>query len=566
MIYNNKELLDLRRQAEERVRTHHGDPQELPHDQLTTLVHELEVHQIELEMQNDELHRSHAALATARDSYSDLFDFAPVGYFILDNKSRIVKANLTSSELFGVDRPLLNSQELFHFVAREHRDTLFSHLRHIFKNRMRKRQTCELEMVRGNGARFFAKLDSVAQPATEGDNPQCLTLVTDITELKQAEAASHQAREAAEKANQAKSHFLAAASHDLRQPLQAMTTISDVLKRKLDDPEALRLVDYLSKSLLNMNELFNALLNVNQLESGSIKPKLSCFPVNELLTRIDTAYRPLAEQKGLSLRIVNSSATIRSDSILLGQILDNLVSNAIRYTETGKVLVGCRRHGAMLHLEVWDTGIGIPEDQRGRIFDEFYQLDNPARERSKGLGLGLAIAARGARLLGQEIQLTSRPNGSLFSIQTPLMESGILSTQAGARESAENHTVSPVSLLVVEDNHIVLFSLAHLLKKQGYQVTGAMNSQEALAKISSEREPFDFIITDYRLPDGETGVALIEAVRQTYRSNIPALIITGDLQLTQSDELMAPDIRVLHKPVQAESLNRLIQEMLTSSG
>ncbi len=566
MVYNDKILLDLHKQAKQKVQANHKDSQELPRDQLTQLVQELEVHQVELEMQNEELQLSHTALEAARDRYSDLFDFAPVGYFILDDKSRILRANFTSSELLGVNRSQLDAKPLYRFVAIEHRDTLLRHLRRIFKDAAQQRQSCELEMALGNGSRFFVKLDSVMQPATEGNSPQCLTMVTDISELKQAEAASHKAREAAEQANQAKSHFMAAASHDLRQPLQAITTISDVLQRTLHDPEHLKLVGYLSKSVLNMNELFNALLNVNQLESGSITPTLSRFPANDLLQRIDTVYRPLAEQKGLSLRVVSSSATIRSDSVLLGQILDNLVSNALRYTETGKVLVGCRRHGASLRFEVWDTGIGIPENQRARIFDDFYQLDNPARERSKGLGLGLAIAARSASLLGQEIQLTCRQKGSLFSLQIPLADPGNHNMQAVSSASTERRVDPPVSLLVIEDNNIVLFSLTHLLEKYGYQVTGVTNGSEALAKIRRDRLLIHFIITDYRLPDGETGVNLIEAVRQTYRSNIPALIVTGDLQVTQNDGMIAPDVRVLHKPVHAELLHKHIQEMLAGAG
>lgn len=563
MVYNDKELLELRRQAEQRVHASHGDPLELKHEQLTTLVHELEVHQIELEMQNDELHRSHAALAMARDRYSDLFDYAPVGYFILDPKSRIVRANLTSGELLGVDRSELVNRELFRFVTKEHRDTLFSHLRHIFKDESRQRQSCELELASKDGREFFAKLDSVLQPVATGETLQCLSLITDISELKQAEHESRQARKLAEQANQAKSHFLAAASHDLRQPLQAMTTISDVLRRKLQDPEALKLVDYLSKSLVNMNDLFNALLNVSQLESGSIEPRLKRFPVNDLLTRLDTTYRPLAEQKGLKLKIVYCSATIKSDAVLLGQILDNLVSNAIRYTKKGKVLVGCRRHGSMLRLEVWDTGIGIPMDQRTRIFDEFYQLDNPARERSRGLGLGLAIAGRSARLLGQEIQLICRSNGSLFRIQAPLVKADSIESSASAF-AAITPTASPTSLLVVEDNNVVLFSLTHLLKKMGYRVTGVADQAEALATIRAERSAFDFLITDYRLPQGLTGLQLIEAVRQAYRYNIPALIITGDLQVSASDQRLPPDVRVMYKPVHAELLHREIQKLLAN--
>ena len=559
-----KQATELRRQAEKRLRKRYRDPLTLTADQLPGLIHELEVHQIELELQNEELQRSSLELKAARDSYAELFDLAPVGYLILDPTGRMLRINLTGAEMLGMHRTQSHGSDFFRFVAEEHRDTLYRHLRQVFNDPTR--QDCELELMLADGARFFVKLYSVAQADGDEGNPHCLSLVSDITGLKKAEVISRQARKAAEDANQAKSHFLAAASHDLRQPLQAMTTIKDVLRRRLVDEEALGFVDMLAESLEHMSGLFNTLLNVSQLESGSITPEMSEFPVNELLHRIDTLYRPLAEQKGLRLHVAQSSATIRSDPVLLGQILDNLVSNAIRYTETGKVLLGCRRHGAMLRIEVWDTGMGVPEDMHRLIFEDYYQLDNPARDRTKGLGLGLAIAARSAHLLGRRIELRSREQGSLFSVEAPLaaLERSHEQTPAG---NAANDSVAPaIFLLVVDDNHSVLYSLIHLLQSYGYTVTGAMNGQEALATIQSGTTRFDFIISDYRLPEGETGVELIKAVRQAIGAEIPALIITGDLEVAMIQEVVASGLRVLEKPVYAEALNKAIQEILTLPG
>ncbi|MEL0587719.1 MAG: PAS domain-containing sensor histidine kinase [Candidatus Thiodiazotropha sp. (ex. Lucinoma kazani)] len=396
----DKQLTKLRRQAEKKLQTRQSDFLEFQPEQLANQLHELEVHQIELEMQNDELQRSHIELESVRDRYADLFDFAPVGYLIIDKAGRIVRANLTIAEMLGMHRHQLHEDYFYRLISETDQGEILRHFRHVFKYQTR--QTCEVSIVLKDGPDFVAKLDSIVQPGggRNGDDHQCLTLVSDITEIKKVEAENCMARKAAEVANQAKSHFLAAASHDLRQPLQAMTTINDLLKRKLSDKETLGLVNNLSDCLVNMNDLFNTLLNVSQLESGSIKPKINTFPVSELLHRLDTTYRSLAEEKQLKLHLVQCSATIHSDPVLLYQILDNLVSNAVRYTKAGKVLVGCRRRGSMLRIEVWDTGIGIPEGQREQIFDEFHQLYNPARDRSKGLGLGLAIAARSACLLG----------------------------------------------------------------------------------------------------------------------------------------------------------------------
>ncbi len=389
-------------------------------------------------MQNEELQRNQLELELARDRYADLFDFAPVGYFKLDPDGQILQVNLTGSELLGSERAQLRGQDFYHFVTREYRDILFKHLRRVFKNPAR--QSCEAEILQQEGSSFFAKLDSVEQPDTETDSRQCLTLVTDISRLKKIEAENQRAKEAAENANQAKSHFLAAASHDLRQPLQAMTTITDLLKMKLEGEELFWLVNNLSKSLANMSELFNALLNVSQLESGTIIPEIKEFPVNDLFHHLIKTYRPIAEHKAVKLHVAECSATIRSDPLLLGQILDNLVSNAIRYTESGKVLLGCRHRGQLLRIDVWDTGIGIPEDQQEHIFEEFYQLDNPARDRRKGLGLGLSIVKRISRLLQHEIKQCAWAEGSLFSVEVPLASPVAINqpqANGGSKEGAD---------------------------------------------------------------------------------------------------------------------------------
>ena len=558
MKNGDKNLTELRRQAEERVRARHRDSLTVPPEELHTLVHELEIHQVELLMQNDELQRSHLELEQSRDNFSNLFEFAPVGYLILDVSGRIGRANLTSAELLGIDRAQLHETHFFHLLPKEHRDSLFRHLRQVFRYEMRQR--CEVEVLRGDGSRFYARLDSILQPEIEGDILHCLTLVSDITELKRAETISRKARETAEKASQAKSSVLTAASHDLRQPLQAMTTISDILKSKLKDEEDLALVGNLSECLISMKELFNTLLNVSQLESGSITPRIVEFPVEKLLHRIGTTCHLLARKKGLRLRVAKSSAIIRSDPVLLGQILDNLVSNAIRYTENGTILLGCRHCGSLLRIEVWDTGIGIPEEKRGTVFDDFCQLGNPERDPNRGLGLGLAIAARTARLLGTQVELRSWERGSLFSVETPMAAIASSHEQALDRFTEEENSALDGSLLLVEDNRAVLRSLTRLLEIYGYNVTEVTSGPEALTVIRERKDPFDLIITDYRLPKGETGIDLIRRVRQALEVDMPALVITGEVFQVQAVE--SSGLRILQKPVTADLLNKHIQEML----
>ncbi|MCG7987087.1 MAG: ATP-binding protein [Candidatus Thiodiazotropha weberae] len=499
-------------------------------------------------------------LETSRDQYAELFDFAPVGYLIIDNKGRIVRTNLLSSEMFGMNRFQMAGVFFYTFVTKEYRRELFRHFQHVFKDQIRK--TCEVKIALSDGTVFFAKMDSVVQPRGEKDKLQCLTLITDITKLKKTEVTNKQARQAAEDASRAKSQFLTAVSHDLRQPLQAMTTISDLLKRKLTDKKNLDLVNNLSSCLISMTELFNTLLNVSQLESGSIEPELKTFYANELLNRLDVTYRPLAMDKQLNLRVVDCSSALRCDPVLLYQILDNLVSNAIRYTDSGKVLVGCRRRKSMLRFEIWDTGIGIPENQREQIFDDYHQLYNPARDHSKGLGLGLAIAARSAKLLGQKIAVKSWKNGSMFSIDAPLINFEKTKLEKTSIHKLKNTENPKTSLLIIDDNNIILHSLIYLMESYGYQVTGTKSGHDAIAIIKEESRQFDFIISDYRLPNGETGIELIKTIRQTLGFEIPALLITGDLEISMSQEIADSGLKLLHKPVGAEILNHHIQEIM----
>ncbi|MCG7991737.1 MAG: ATP-binding protein [Candidatus Thiodiazotropha lotti] len=556
----DSQLKELRRQAEKRLQDCKNDSVEIQPEQLAEQIHELEVHQIELKIQNEDLQRSQMELETSRDQYAELFDFAPVGYLIIDNKGRIVRTNLLSSEMFGMNRFQMAGVFFYTFVTKEYRRELFRHFQHVFKDQIRK--TCEVKIALSDGTVFFAKMDSVVQPRGEKDKLQCLTLITDITKLKKTEVTNKQARQAAEDASRAKSQFLTAVSHDLRQPLQAMTTISDLLKRKLTDKKSLDLVNNLSSCLISMTELFNTLLNVSQLESGSIEPELKTFYANELLNRLDVTYRPLAMDKQLNLRVVDCSSALRCDPVLLYQILDNLVSNAIRYTDSGKVLVGCRRRKSMLRFEIWDTGIGIPENQREQIFDDYHQLYNPARDHSKGLGLGLAIAARSAKLLGQKIALNSWKNGSIFSIDAPLIDYQTNKSKKTSINNLENTKISTTSLLIIDDNSIILHSLSYLMESYGYKVTGTKSSHDAMAMIKDELRPFDFIISDYRLPNGETGIELIKKIRQTLGFNIPALLITGDLEMSMSQEFADSGLKLLHKPVGAEILNQHIQEIM----
>jgi two-component system, chemotaxis family, CheB/CheR fusion protein len=237
--------------------------------------------------------------------------------------------------------------------------------------------------------------------------------IEDITERKHAAEALEAAKRQAEHANVGKSRFLAAASHDLRQPLQTISLLRELLAKKVKDETSLALVGRLDETVSTMSSMLDTLLDINQLEAGVVRREMIDFPINTVLEHLRTQFIFHAAAHGLGWRVVPNSLSVRSDPRLLEQMIRNLLSNAVKYTNEGKILLGCRRRGEKLRIEVWDTGSGIPEEELQAIFEEFHQLDNPARERSKGLGLGLAIVERLADLLGHAVDVRSRPGQGL---------------------------------------------------------------------------------------------------------------------------------------------------------
>jgi signal transduction histidine kinase len=363
-----------------------------------------------------------------------------------------------------------------------------------------------------------------------------------------------------EAANLAKSRFVAAASHDLRQPLHALNLFVTQLRRETDQVEQARLVERIDASVAAMNELFNALLDISKLDAGVVTPSVSEFPVDDLLKRIEMTFAAAAREKGLRLRVVSSGAFVRSDFILLERILLNLVSNAIRYTNGGGVMVGCRRRGDALRIEVWDSGIGIPEDQRGSIFREFYQLSATERERSGGLGLGLAIVDRLCRLLDHPIELISRlGRGSRFAVVVATAPPRRLTDQPP--EAVADQTMGKL-VLVIDDDALVLDSMRGVLKSWGCSVVTANSGAAALACLAEIEQTPDLIISDYRLADGDNGIRAIERLRKALRAPVPAFLISGDTAPERLREARASGYYLLHKPVLPITLRATISQLL----
>jgi signal transduction histidine kinase len=361
-------------------------------------------------------------------------------------------------------------------------------------------------------------------------------------------------RDEAAQASLSKSRFLAAASHDLRQPLQSLSmTVALLEMRHRSDADA-SVIARLNRALSNLAELLNALLDISQLEAGLAKPAFRSFSVAGILTDVAEEYATVAQAKGLRFNVEICDSGVRSDPGMLGRMLRNLVENAIRFTPAGGIIdVFCRDRGSELLLIVRDSGIGIAEDKREESFRTFQRYQDPERDRSQGLGLGLAIAERMGRLLGHVLAFEAVPGeGCAYSIALAKADPVPATTvEQIARVSVDGR------VLLVEDDELVLATTAQLLEELGATVVKARSAEDALKRL--EAEAFDLIIADYRLP-ASSGVELIHHARQR-QPGLTAAIITGDPSIEELKRLVDLDTEVIQKPVRADRLRRLFSKV-----
>ncbi|AWJ87507.1 hybrid sensor histidine kinase/response regulator (plasmid) [Azospirillum sp. TSH58] len=398
---------------------------------------------------------------------------------------------------------------------------------------------------------------------TAGERRYFTGIVRNITERRRAEDALRASKAEADRANVAKSKFLAAASHDLRQPVQAMMLFQSALAERLDGHPAAPLLDSMGLAMDGLRMLLDSLLDVSKLDAGLIVPQLQDLAIGPIIEQLGAEYHPQAKAKGLRLRVVPCTLTVRSDPALLMRILRNLVENALRYTERGGLLIGCRRRGDRLRIEVMDSGIGIPSNQHEEIFEEFYQVGNQERDRSKGLGLGLAVVRRLARLLGHTVHLRSRTGaGSAFCVDVPL-----ITRNATRSEPVEARLVTGDGrgmILVIDDEPLIRHGLQAMLEGWGYRVLTAGSIEDAVRHVESGEWP-SAILADYRLRDGKTGLDAIRAVCERLRTPVPATIITGDTAPERLAEARAGGHTLLHKPIAAHELRNAVVEMMPAA-
>jgi signal transduction histidine kinase len=383
--------------------------------------------------------------------------------------------------------------------------------------------------------------------------------------LHQSEQGLKQAKQNAEQANDSKTRFLAAASHDLRQPLQAIIAHTGLLSARNTNPELAEPIDQMDKASSAMRELLEKLLGVSEIDAGRLITNLSVFPIDNLLGDLQGQFQQTAGEKGLRLVRVRCSALVQSDPGLIRVILQNLISNAIKYTDEGKVLIGCRRRGDVLRICVCDTGIGIGREGQQVIFEEFIQLENPARDRKLGTGLGLATVQRMADLLNHPLYVQSvTGKGSCFAIDVPLSKTREQASNSEPDNASTQESATAVDVLLIDDDEIVLHANTLMLETQGYRVKAVADPVGAFDVLAAAAYP-DIIISDYRLPGSFSGAELITELRNRAFRLIPAIILTGDITL-RDDENLPESCVLVQKPVSPAELKRVITRLLEGSG
>lgn len=372
-----------------------------------------------------------------------------------------------------------------------------------------------------------------------------------------------QQKQAAEAAVLAKSRFLAAASHDLRQPLHALTLLVAALRERVQGSEVQQLARHIEASALAMQELLNALLDFSKLEAGVVVAHPECFPLNRVLNSVLRQFSPLAADKGLVLHVHSTSAWAYSDPVLVERILMNFVSNAIRYSDAGWVVVGLRREQETLRVEVWDTGKGIPPAYQDKIFEEYFQLDNPERSRDKGLGLGLAIVARMARLVGSPINVFSQPGrGSCFSFRLPRCTPHATPVGQDAPLLPPQASLEHILVAFIDDDESILEAMVALFSQWDIDLAAAMDAVEIERDLRELGRAPDLILSDYRLPGGITGIQAIADLRRAFGEHIPAALVTGDTAPETIQAIAASGLPALHKPLKPANLRAMMVHLL----
>jgi protein-histidine pros-kinase len=493
---------------------------------------------------------------TSEAYFRNVLESAPDAMIIIDHFGKITVVNEQTEKMFGYTRRQLLGQEVEMLLPEELRDRHISHRAGFAADPQLRPMGGELELFgrRADGSLFPVEIS--LSPFTSASGAFISSVIRDVTSRREMEQDLISARQDAERANKANTAFLAAASHDLRQPVQALALLNGALRRTVSDSLALEMIESQQNSLDAMTNLLNSLLDISRLDSGKVEPEVEDFRVQRLVDRLFSESSRQASQKGLRFEADTcEEVIIRSDPNLLGEIVQNFVSNAIRYTNTGAIKLACRAGDGELWIDVADTGIGIDAAQLNEIFDEFHQVRNPGRE-TEGFGLGLAIVRRLADLLGHQVTVESTVGeGSTFSVCVPIV------AKRGARPQQAEKTHNDVmtnrvsgEIVLIEDDPKVSKAWGLLLQAEGFQVAMVETVKETAALAGEIDKAPDLIISDFHLADGSTGIEAVRILRDAFNREIPAFIVTGDTSKLVDEARAVENCIIMNKPVNTDEL------------
>lgn len=508
--------------------------------------------------------RAAAALRGSEERFRRIMDTGRDGILMINAQGRITFANRRIATMLGYDEAELTGRLLSSL-------TLEAALQADERGNDAQDGGAAVALRRQDATVLLAMQSTYPVHGPDGQHAGTLAIVTDITEFKQREERVQQLavlaaqKSEAERASAAKSRFMAAVSHDLRQPMHALGLFLDDLKSIDLPPQAAPLLEHMESALHSTQSLLDSILVISRLESGLIAPNLMAFTLQPMLERLRRAFSAVAQKKKLRLRVIGCDAVVFSDPALLERILANLVSNALRYTDEGGVVLGCRRRGQALQIEVWDTGLGIAPEHQEAIFREFFRIER-ANDNRGGLGLGLAIVQSCTQLLGYSVALKSaQGRGSRFSLQVPLGQlpaHALAEPDLMAEDDSGPATFAGLRVVVVDDDAVILERTARLLERWGCRVMMATSGPQAEALLARESASPDLIISDLRLDHGELGTEVVQRLRARLRPNLPALLLTGDTSLQTARDVRRSGLTLLYKPVPPAKLRIVMKNLL----
>ena len=485
--------------------------------------------------------------------FRTMLETAPDAMIIVDERGRIAIVNRQAEDMFGYTRAELLGHEVEMLLPESIRHDHLQHRSGYAANPELRPMGPGLDLFgrRKDGSKFPVEIS--LSPVKTSSGMFVSSVIRDVTQRRRMEQEIIAARQAAERAQKANTAFLAAASHDLRQPVQALSLLNGALRRTVKDERAREMIDSQEHSLTAMTNLLNSLLDISRLDAGAVTPEIEEFPMQRLIDRLSAEFGRQASHKGLEFSAEPCAITVRSDPNLLSEIIQNLVSNAIRYTDNGSVEMVCDCGGDVCRLEVIDTGIGIEEDQLEDIFKEFHQTKTPGSS-TEGFGLGLAIVRRLADLLDHDIAVESEPGqGSKFRVSVPIAAAPQHAHGEDVKVSAaESGGVGTV--ILIEDDVNVANAWGLLLEAEGYRVATAKSAPEADAIIEHLDTVPSLLISDFHLLDGSTGVEAVTGIRKHYGVNIPAFIVSGDTSKVVKEARPVDNCTLMSKPVNTSRL------------